>query len=102
FAQALRYWAVATLGEHWNIRVLVVPGAPPVSGGPYRFVRHPNYLAVMVEMAALPLAVGAWRTAPVASAANAVLLAIRISVEERALGAPYRAALADRPRFLPT
>src|SRR5678815_4307251 len=62
-AQALRYWAIATLGWRWNTRIVVVPGAPPVTGGPYRFVRHPNYVAVIAEMVALPLVHGAWLTA---------------------------------------
>ena len=53
-AQALRYWAIATLGWRWNTRIVVVPGAAPVTGGPYRFVRHPNYVAVIAEMVALP------------------------------------------------
>ena len=100
-AQALRYWAVLTLGERWSIRVLTVPGAPPVTSGPYRFLRHPNYLAVIVEMAALPVGCGAFRTAALASLGNAVLLTSRIRVEERALGGAYRAALADRPRLSP-
>ena len=100
-AQALRYWCVVTLGDRWNIRVLPVPGAPPITSGPYRFLRHPNYLAVIVEMAALPIAVGAWRTALWASLGNAVLLWNRIAAEERALGSAYRAALAERPRLWP-
>jgi methyltransferase len=58
-AQALRYWAVATLGERWNTRVIVTPETPPVTGGPYRFLRHPNYLAVVIEIAAVPLIGGA-------------------------------------------
>lgn len=99
-AQALRYWAVATLGDRWNIRVLTIPGALPVVAGPYRFVRHPNYLAVIVEMAALPLACGAPWTALGATLGNAVLLWGRIRIEERALGASYAEALGDRPRLL--
>jgi methyltransferase len=90
-ATALRWWVIATLGERWTTRVLVPPGEPLVTGGPYRFLRHPNYLAVVVELAALPLVHTAWLTALLASAANAALLAVRISVEERAL-AGLRAA----------
>jgi methyltransferase len=85
-AQGLRWWAVATLGGRWTTRVLVLPGAPPVRSGPYRWLRHPNYLAVAVEVLALPLATGAWRTALVATALDAVLLRVRIRAEERALG----------------
>jgi methyltransferase len=84
-AQALRYWAIATLGERWTTRIVCLPGVPPVTGGPYRFLRHPNYLAVVVEMAALPLLHGAWLTAGVFSAANAGVLAVRIRAEESAL-----------------
>src|SRR5262249_3693983 len=73
-AQGLRWWTIATLGRRWTTRVIVLPGWPLVTGGPFRLLRHPNYLAVAVEVAALPLAVGAWRTALVASALNAVLL----------------------------
>lgn len=102
-AMALRYWAIAALGERWNTRVIVLPGAPAVTGGPYRFVRHPNYVAVIVEMFALPLVHGAWRTALLFSAANALLLARRIALEEAALAAhaDYAARLGDRARFLP-
>jgi methyltransferase len=99
-SQALRYWSVVTLGDRWNIRVLTTPGAQPVRGGPYRFIRHPNYLAVIIEMTALPLACGAPWTALFATLGNAVLLAGRIRIEERALGASYARALGDRPRFL--
>lgn len=83
--QAVRWWCVATLGNQWNTRVIVVPGMPLVTSGPYRWLRHPNYVAVAVEVAALPLVHTAWVTALVFSAANAVLLAVRISVESRAL-----------------
>jgi methyltransferase len=85
-AQGLRWWAVATLGGRWTTRVLVLPGAPPVRSGPYRWLRHPNYLAVAVEVLCLPLATGAWRTALVATVLDAVLLRVRIRAEERALG----------------
>jgi methyltransferase len=84
-AQALRWWAIASLGPRWNTRVIVIPGAPLVSRGPYRWLRHPNYLAVCLEMAAVPLAGGAWICAIVFSFANALILAVRIRVEERAL-----------------
>lgn len=84
--QALRWWCVAALGAQWNTRVIVVPGYPLVTEGPYRWLRHPNYLAVTVEVAALPLVHTAWVTAVVFSIANAVLLlGFRIPVEERAL-----------------
>lgn len=85
-SQALRWWCIATLGRRWNTRVIVVPGLPPVTRGPYRFLRHPNYVAVVVEGIALPLVHGAWITAVVFTVLNAVLLRVRIRVEEQALG----------------
>jgi methyltransferase len=77
-AQGLRWWAVAALGERWSTRILVLPGAAPVTGGPYRFLRHPNYLAVALEVACLPLAYGSWRSALLFTLGNAWLLAVRI------------------------
>ncbi len=99
-AQGLRWWAIATLGERWTTRVLVFPGEPPVTAGPYRFLRHPNYLAVILEVAFVPLAWGAWRTALAFSLGNAVLLALRIPAEERALGEEWARAFAGRPRLV--
>jgi methyltransferase len=84
-SQALRWWCVATLGHQWNTRVIVVPGLSLVSAGPYRWLRHPNYVAVVVEVAALPLVHTAWVTALVFTVVNAAILAVRIPVEERAL-----------------
>jgi methyltransferase len=100
-AQGLRYWAIATLGERWNTRVIVVPSEPPVVSGPYRWVRHPNYIAVIAEIALVPLVHGAWLTALAFSIANAALLTVRIRAEERALGGAYAVAFAGRPRFIP-
>ncbi len=84
-SQTLRWWCIATLGRQWNTRVIVVPGLPLVSRGPYRLLRHPNYLAVVLVGAALPLVHSAWATAAGFTVLNAVLLARRIQVEERAL-----------------
>jgi methyltransferase len=86
-AQALRWWCIRTLGPQWNTRVVVVPGLPLVHRGPYRFLRHPNYVAVVVEVAALPLVHTAWITALVFSALNVAVLSIRIPAEQRALAA---------------
>jgi methyltransferase len=99
-AEAVRYWAVLTLGERWNARIVVWPDRLPVTSGPYRFLRHPNYVAIVLEMAAIPMIHGCLRTAIAFSLGNAMLLAIRIPAEERALGEGYRAAFADKPRFL--
>jgi len=98
-AQGLRWWAVASLGWRWSVRIIVIPGAPPMTSGPYRFARHPNYVAVAVEMLCLPLAHGAWIAAAAFSLANAAVLAVRIRAEERALGAPWAKAFAGVPRF---
>jgi methyltransferase len=84
-SQALRWWCIVTLGHRWNTRVIVVPGLPPVRGGPYRFLDHPNYVAVVVEGAALPLVHGAWLTALGFTLLNAALLSVRIRVENAAL-----------------
>jgi methyltransferase len=93
-SQALRWWCIATLGHQWNTRVIVVPGLPRVTGGPYRWLPHPNYVAVVVEGFALPLVHTAWITALVFSACNAVLLVVRIRVEEAALATLGRSAAA--------
>lgn len=84
-AQGLRWWCITTLGRQWNTRVVVVPGATRVTDGPYRVLPHPNYVAVVTEGAALPLAGGAWITAVVFTIANAALLRTRIRVENEAL-----------------
>ncbi len=85
-AAGLRFWVIRTLGRRWTTRVIVLPGRPLVAGGPYRHLRHPNYLAVVIEVAALPIAVGAFVTAIAASLTNAALLAVRLRTEEAALG----------------
>ena len=100
-AQALRYWAITTLGPRWNTRVIVLPDAEPVTSGPYRFVRHPNYVAVVLELLVLPLVHGAWLTALVFSVGNALLLRVRVRVEEAALGAHYATSFANTPRMVP-
>ena len=84
-AQPLRYWALFSLGENWNTRILVVPGAKPVRRGAYRYLSHPNYVVVVVEILTFPLIFGAWITALVFTALNAALLSVRIREEDRAL-----------------
>lgn len=81
-----RYWVVATLGRRWTTRVLVLPESTPIRHGPYRGLRHPNYLVVVLEFLAVPLIHTAWATAAVFGVANLVLVRRRIEVEERALG----------------
>ena len=87
-----RIWVLATLGARWTTRIIVLPNAPLVTGGPYRFVNHPNYLVVIGEIAVLPLVFGLWQIALIFSLLNGGALWIRISEENRAL------ALARRPR----
>jgi methyltransferase len=100
-AQALRYWAITTLGERWNVRVIVIPDALPVMSGPYRWVRHPNYVAVAIELLCVPLIHGAWPIALGFSLGNGALMLVRIRAEETALGHRYADAFAARPRFIP-
>ena len=83
--QPLRYWAILSLGENWNTRILLVPGAKPVRRGPYRYLNHPNYAVVAVEILTFPLIFGAWITALVFSILNAALLYVRIKEESQAL-----------------
>ncbi|NJC05845.1 methyltransferase [Sphingomonas kaistensis] len=84
--QAGRLWVLRTLGPRWTTRIIVLPGAPLVTGGPFRFVRHPNYLVVIGEIAVLPLVFGLWQVALVFSILNAIVLTIRIRAEMGALG----------------
>ena len=84
-AQALRWWCIATLGHRWNTRVIVIPGAPRINGGPYKVFSHPNYVAVVAEGIALPLVHSAWITAVVFTVLNAALLTARIRTENTAL-----------------
>jgi methyltransferase len=84
-AQALRWWSIGSLGPRWNTRVIVVPGLPRRRVGPYRWLDHPNYVAVVVEGLALPLIHGAWLTALIFTSLNAIVLTVRIRCENRAL-----------------
>jgi len=84
-SQALRWWCITTLGRQWNTRVIVVPGMVPVEKGPYKIISHPNYVAVVLEGIALPLVHASWITALVFTVLNAVLLTVRIRVENAAL-----------------
>src|SRR5689334_13819413 len=102
-ATALRVWSIRSLGPAWNVRAFVPRDVEPVTTGPYRYVRHPNYLAVILEFLAIPLVAGAWISALVLSALNAVVLVDRISAEEELLdeSAAYRRSFAGRARFIP-
>jgi methyltransferase len=85
FAQGLRYASMRALGERWHVRVWVIPGVPLVKSGVYRWLRHPNYTAVVLELIAAPVLFGAWRTAAGIGVLNAVALAVRIRCENSAL-----------------
>jgi methyltransferase len=102
-ANATRWWVIRTLGGHWNVEVMESARLGVVTNGPFRFIRHPNYAAVIVELAALPLIHTAWLTALVGSAAHGWVLSQRLAIEESVLLADpaYRRAMAHKPRFLP-
>ena len=98
-ANVLRWWCIATLGSRWTARVIVLPGVPLVTAGPYRWFAHPNYVAVVIEGAALPLVGSAWITACVFTVLNAALLTVRLRCETRALAmaAPMSQTAATTP-----
>jgi methyltransferase len=102
-ATALRWWVISTMGAHWNVEVMASAPLGIVTTGPFRWVRHPNYVAVFVELVALPLIYTAWITAIVAAVGNFLVLRHRLSVEEPVLEAnqAYRTAMMGKPRFLP-
>jgi methyltransferase len=102
-ANAVRWWVIRTLGAHWNVQVMDSVSLGVISSGPFRLVRHPNYAAVFIELAALPLIHTAWLTALVGSVGHAWVLSRRLAVEEAVLlrNARYRATVAYRPRFVP-
>ncbi len=103
--QALRYAAILHLGERWTVRIFVLPGVPARQSGLYRFIRHPNYLGVVLEFAAVPLLHSAWLVAVCFSLANGLVLWIRIRAEEQALrataGAEYETRFGKLGRFVP-
>jgi methyltransferase len=92
-AQALRWWCITVLGPRWNTRIIVVPGLPLIDSGPYRWLRHPNYVAVVLEGIALPLVRSAWITALAFTVLNAALLTVRIRAENAAMAS----GLAEQP-----
>ena len=102
-ANIARWWVIRTLGEHWNVEVMDSTKLGVITSGPFRYVRHPNYAAVFVEMIALPLIHTAWITAFVGAIVHIVVLTVRLSAEERVLFAnpDYLAAMSSKPRFFP-
>jgi methyltransferase len=104
-ANLLRWWVIRTMGDHWNVQVMASSRAlGVVTDGPFRFVRHPNYVAVFVELAALPLVHGAYLTAVAGALLHVAILHRRVVLEESMLMADeaYRRAFGDKPRFIPS
>jgi len=102
-ANVVRWWVIRTLGEHWNVQVVDSTKLGFVVSGPFRYVRHPNYAAVFVEMIALPLIHTAWVTALAGAFAHTIVLSLRLSVEDPMLlsNPDYAATMGSKPRFLP-
>jgi methyltransferase len=103
FANALRWWVIGTLAGHWNVEVMASSRVGVVTSGPYRWIRHPNYVAVVIELFSLPMIHTAWITALAGTLADLEILRRRLRVEEKMLSADpaYRATMAEKPRFLP-
>ncbi|USK36316.1 hypothetical protein LIT25_16790 [Bacillus sp. F19] len=101
--QVIRYWAVFSLGPFWNTKIIIVPGLEVVAKGPYRFMRHPNYLVVAVEILFLPILFQAYATAILFTVLNAAILSIRIPAEENALmkHTDYKKSFINKRRFIP-
>jgi methyltransferase len=102
-ANALRWWVILTLAEHWNVEVMASSRVGVVTSGPYKWVRHPNYVAVVAELFSLPMIHTAWITALIGSAADLVILRRRVQVEDAVLmnNPGYRLTMGSKPRFLP-
>jgi methyltransferase len=102
-ANIIRWWVIRTLGEHWNVQVMDSTKLGVVTTGPFRYVRHPNYAAVFLEMFFLPLIHTAWITAIAGSLAHVLVLSQRLATEEKVLFSDpdYRAAMSSKPRFVP-
>lgn len=103
-AQALRVWSLLSLGRFWNTKIIIVPNVNIISKGPYKFIRHPNYLVVVIELLVIPLIFNAFWTAILFSVLNMIVLSIRIPAEEQALmrETNYKAVFHQRSRFAPS
>lgn len=101
--QVLRIWIIYSLGKYWNTRIYIVPNSNPVIRGPYHYLRHPNYVIVMLEMITIPFIFGAYVTAIIFPIINAFILKYRIKVEEKALSelTNYNIGMSKAPRFIP-
>ncbi len=102
-AKALKFWAISSLGPFWSMKVLVVPGSQMVNKGPYRWIKHPNYVAVLTEIIALPLMGKALITGGIVIFVFGILLYLRIKAEEHALiqYTDYIQTMGDKRRFIP-
>jgi methyltransferase len=102
-SQAVRVWAITSLGVFWNTKIILLPGAEVVRKGPYRFIRHPNYLVVSLELFSIPLLFGAYATALLFTLLNIAMLKVRISTEEKALTelTDYERSHGQKRRFFP-
>jgi len=102
-ANLLRWWVIRTLAGHWNVQVMASSHVGVVTSGPYKWVRHPNYVAVVIELFSLPMIHTAWITALGGTIANLEVLRRRLAVEDGVLmaNAVYRASMGSKPRFLP-
>jgi len=101
-AQGLRIWILTSLKEYWNTRIIISPNEKPVVNGPYQYLRHPNYVIVMVEMITIPLIFGAYLSAIIYPLLNAFVLSFRIQIEEQALNQlHYQEVMEHTPRFIP-
>lgn len=100
FGQILRIWAIKTLGYRWSVRIFILPKLPVITSGPYRFIRHPNYLGVILEIAALPLIMGMYEVALASTLTYGIILLIRIRAEERGLQESGTKG-ASKNRFIP-
>jgi len=102
-AQAIRIWAISSLGKFWNTKIIVLPNASVVRKGPYRFIKHPNYVVVSVELIVIPMLFGAYLTTCLFTIFNMMILSIRIPFEEKALSSltHYQGVFQSCNRFLP-
>nr|WP_285889691.1 isoprenylcysteine carboxyl methyltransferase family protein [Neobacillus niacini] len=102
-AQLIRVWAISSLGRYWNTKIIVLPNVEVVRKGPYRFIKHPNYLVVSIELMVVPLMFGAYITACLFTLLNVLMLSIRIPAEEKALQelTKYEGSFESCNRFLP-
>lgn len=102
-AQLIRVWAISSLGRYWNTKIIVLPNVDVVRKGPYRYIKHPNYLVVFIELLVVPLMFGAYITAIMFTILNVMMLSIRIPAEEKALRelTEYEGSFGNCNRFLP-